>query len=92
MSGTLFGPWAMGGAFRDVAQHTARLFGCPQLQDGAGHVGSKALLRCLQGVDAKNLTLSLMDHVVRITLLPLLRLVADSCLCTLWTFSKLICF
>ena len=78
MSGTLFSPWAMGGAFKDVARHTARLFGCPEPRDGAGHAASEALLRCLQGVDAKNLTLSLMDHLVRTTLLPLVCMAAHS--------------
>uniref|UniRef100_A0A0P4WCJ5 Carboxylic ester hydrolase n=1 Tax=Scylla olivacea TaxID=85551 RepID=A0A0P4WCJ5_SCYOL len=63
MSGTLFSPWAMGGAHKDVAWHTARLFGCPEPQDNNGLEASEALLRCLQGVDVKNLTLSLMDHV-----------------------------
>lgn len=78
MSGSLFSPWAMGGAHRNVARHTARLFGCPEPQDGAGHAASEALLRCLQGVDVKNLTWSLMDHVVRTTLLPLLCMDGDS--------------
>lgn len=63
MSGTLFSPWAMGGAFRNVARHTARLFGCPELRKDAGHAASKAVLRCLQDVDVKNLTMSLLDHV-----------------------------
>ena len=72
MSGTLFSPWAMGGAFRDVARHTARLFGCPEPEEDEGHEASQALLRCLRDVDVKNLTLSLADHVVSTTLLPLL--------------------
>ncbi|KAG0713606.1 Venom carboxylesterase-6 [Chionoecetes opilio] len=63
MSGTLFSPWAMGGAYMDVARHTARLFNCPDHQDGAGIPASDTLLHCLQSVDVKNLTLSLMDHV-----------------------------
>ncbi|KAK8373939.1 hypothetical protein O3P69_014566 [Scylla paramamosain] len=64
MSGTLFSPWAMGGAFRDVALHTARLFECPEPREHhAAQEVSQDLMRCLQGVDVKNLTLSLMDHV-----------------------------
>lgn len=63
MSGTLFSPWAMGGAYRDVARHTARLFDCPELQEDSGEEASQDLMRCLQSVDVKNLTLSLMDHM-----------------------------
>lgn len=86
MSGTLFSPWARGGAFRDVAKHTAKLFGCPEpadaqkcqasetllhcSQDDVGLALSDAMLHCLQGVDAKNLTSTLMDHAVRRTLMP----------------------
>ena len=64
MSGTLFSPWAMGGAFKDVAQYTAKLFECPVSQKDVGQEVSQDLMHCLQGIDVKNLTLSLMDHVV----------------------------
>lgn len=63
MSGTLFSPWAMGGAFRDVLQHTARLFDCKDPQEDSGEEASQDLMRCLQSIDVKKLTLSLMDHV-----------------------------
>lgn len=87
MSGTLFSPWARGGAFREVARHTARLFRCPEpadvkacpasetmlhcAEDDEGLALSEAMLHCLQAVDAKNLTSTLMDHAVRKTLMPL---------------------
>lgn len=85
-SGTLFCPWARGGAFRHVAKQTAKLFGCPEfvnaqdcsasknemncVQDDGEIALSEALLDCLQGVDAKNLTSLLLDHAVRRNLLP----------------------
>ncbi|XP_050713771.1 juvenile hormone esterase-like [Eriocheir sinensis] len=79
MSGTLFSPWARGGGFKDVAKHTARLFGCPVPADAVDCPASKtqycllddeepgfseAIMHCLQGVDAKNLTATLMDHAI----------------------------
>lgn len=73
MSGTLFSPWAKGGAFRDVARHTAKLFGCPEPADALddkGLASSEAMMHCLQGVDAINLTSTLMDHAVRTLLAP----------------------
>lgn len=64
MSGTMFSPWANGGAFKDVVRYTAKLFSCPDPGNGARQGDSEAFLRCLQNVDAKNLTSTLMDHMV----------------------------
>lgn len=66
-SGTLFCPWAMGGAYKQVAQYTGKLFACSSSSSSSDDMldlSSHDLLRCLQNVDVQNLTLSLMDHVL----------------------------
>lgn len=62
-SGTLFAPWAMGGAFKEVAKYTGDLFNCPLSDSLPIEQKSAALLSCLQTVDVVNLTLSLMNHI-----------------------------
>ncbi|XP_066943773.1 juvenile hormone esterase-like [Macrobrachium rosenbergii] len=61
-SGTLLNPWAMGGAFREVAMYTGKRFDCQGFSAPSEHP-SKSLLSCLQRIDVVNLTLSLQDHI-----------------------------
>lgn len=60
-SGTLLNPWAMGGAFREVAMYTGKRFDCQGLS-APSEQASESLLSCLQRIDVVNLTLSLQDH------------------------------
>ncbi|XP_066966083.1 juvenile hormone esterase-like isoform X1 [Macrobrachium rosenbergii] len=61
-SGTLLNPWAMGGAFMEVAMHMGKRFDC-QGFSVPSEQASKSLLSCLQRIDVVNLTLSLQDHI-----------------------------
>ncbi|XP_068220139.1 venom carboxylesterase-6-like [Palaemon carinicauda] len=49
MSGSALGPYAIGGAFKEVAQYTAKMFNC-STEDG-----SNAMIDCLQKVPALDL-------------------------------------
>ncbi|XP_053653245.2 carboxylic ester hydrolase [Cherax quadricarinatus] len=61
-SGTMFGPWALGGQFKEVAQYTGKLFGCPDGGEVQSESQSNILLTCLQGVSVENLTMSLTQY------------------------------
>nr|XP_053656738.1 venom carboxylesterase-6-like [Cherax quadricarinatus] len=63
-SGTMISPGSMGGKFKEVAQFTGKLFGCPDGGEVESESQSNILLTCLQGVNIENLTMSYTHHYV----------------------------
>nr|XP_053653250.1 venom carboxylesterase-6-like isoform X3 [Cherax quadricarinatus] len=63
-SGTMITPGTMGGKFKEVAQYTGKLFGCPDGGEVENESQSNIILTCLQGVNVENLTMSYTHHYV----------------------------
>ncbi|KAK3875673.1 hypothetical protein Pcinc_019480 [Petrolisthes cinctipes] len=63
-AGTLFSPWAMGSAFKEVAEYTGKLFECKNATGMPSGEASRELLSCLQQVDAEQLTHSIAPHIL----------------------------
>ncbi|KAK4306049.1 hypothetical protein Pmani_022106 [Petrolisthes manimaculis] len=63
-AGTLFSPWAMGSAFKEVAQYTGKLFECQNVTGIPSGEASQQLLHCLQQVDVEQLTRSIAPHIL----------------------------
>ncbi|XP_042883565.1 venom carboxylesterase-6-like [Penaeus japonicus] len=63
-SGSALCPWAMGGAFKDVAHYTGSLAGCPTSD-------SQLLLECLQNAD-KNLVVSIVWKLMAFHINPMI--------------------
>ncbi|KAK3894076.1 hypothetical protein Pcinc_002178 [Petrolisthes cinctipes] len=67
-SGHVFIPSALAVSNRNLAHYTGMLFGCPHTQDMSSEEASLTLYNCLLKVDVQNVTLSLLDHYVSLSI------------------------